>query len=92
MADKKKENVMAKVIARAWKDPAFKKRLQANPESVLKEMGIDLPKGVKIHLIEDNSTTFTFVLPLPPVSFGHLSDAELEKIAGAGGDCIWSNL
>ena len=34
------------LVAKAWKDPAFKKRLLAQPAAVLKEEGIEMPAGV----------------------------------------------
>ncbi len=69
-----------KVIARAWKDPAFKKKLLQSPREALSEMGIKIPENVKINVIEDKSGTYTFVLPAMPTDT--TSDAELQKIAG----------
>lgn len=78
-----KEN-QAKVIARAWKDPAFKKKLLSNPQAAFSEMGCDLPKNCQVRVIEDTSTTFTFVLPPSPTNAHGLTNDDLEQLAGGG--------
>ncbi len=72
-----------KIIARAWKDPAFKKKLLTNSREALKEMGVNVPSNVNVKVIEDSANTYTFVLPASPANAKNLSEAELENIAGA---------
>ena len=36
-----------KVVARAWRDPAFKAKLIADPQAALRDAGIPVPAGVK---------------------------------------------
>ncbi len=66
----------AKIVAKAWSDPKFKERLLKNPEAVLKENGIDVPKGKKIQIHENTDKISNFILPLKPS--GELSEQELE--------------
>ncbi len=84
----KDPNIREKIIAKAWKDPTFKKKLQTNPGQALKEMGVNVPANVNVKVIEDTNSTYTFVLPASPANAKNLSDAELETVAGASGQ--WS--
>lgn len=81
---KKNEDMRSKIIARAWKDPAFKKRLLQDPKGALKEMGLHVD-NTKIKVIEDTNNSFTFVLPPMPSNITHYSDEELARIAAAEG-------
>ena len=69
-----------KIIARAWRDPAFKAKLLADPQATLKEAGVAVPAGVKVTVVENTDSHFHLVLPPKPA--GELSDAELDKVAG----------
>ena len=47
----------AKVLARAWVDPEYKKRLLADAESAFLELGYDLPEtSPKITVVENTDT------------------------------------
>jgi hypothetical protein len=76
------ENIKAKVIAKCWKDPEFKKRFLRAPEECLKEMGY-YHADTKVKAIEDQENQFTFVIPAKPSSSENLTDTELEKMAAA---------
>jgi hypothetical protein len=54
------------VVARAWTDEAFKARLLANPASVLRAFGVEVPPGVAVTAAENTSSTFHLVLPERP--------------------------
>lgn len=71
----------AKVITKAWKDPAFKKQLLDNPDAALKKEGLDLPRGTHVKFHENTDKVLHFTLPHRPE--GELSDQELMKIAAA---------
>src|SRR3954447_13752706 len=43
----------AKVVARAWVDPAFKKRLLADTGAALAELGIDIGTLAEFHTVEN---------------------------------------
>jgi hypothetical protein len=78
----------AKVIAKAWRDPAFKAELIANPAAALKAEGIDVPDGMAVTVVENTDKQFHLVLP--PVPTDELSDEALDAVAG--GYCRLSHL
>ena len=88
MVNDKEQNVASaygKVIARAWRDPSFKAKLIADPQSTLKQAGVSIPAGVTVQVVENTGTHFHFVLPAKPS--GALTDEALDKVAG-GSSCI----
>jgi len=54
----------AKIIAKAWRDPAFKAELIANPAAALKAEGIDVPAGMAVNVLKNTDKQFHLVLPL----------------------------
>lgn len=70
----------ARIIARAWSDPAFKAELLADPHKVLAAAGIELKPGVTVKVVENTDSLHHLVLP--PKPSGELSDADLDKVAG----------
>lgn len=81
----KNADLIAKTIAKAWKDPAFRKKLLAKPKETLKEMGFDIPANVEVRIQEDDERHVTFILPTPPKNTHELDEKELKQIAAAGG-------
>jgi hypothetical protein len=71
---------------RAWKDPAFKKELTANPKAAIeKELKTKLPDNVKIKMVEDSADTVHLVLRRNPVEVsakGELTEEALDAAAG----------
>ncbi len=55
-----------RVVAKAWADEEYKRRLKEDPATVLKEEGIDIPANVKLRIIEDAPGTRTIILPPAP--------------------------
>lgn len=77
-----KKDFEAMINAKAWKDPKFRKKLLSDPKGALKEMGVDIPKNIKVRVVEDDKTTVTFVIrPSPQVASGW-EESELRKVAG----------
>ena len=72
----------AKIIAKAWRDPAFKAELIANPAAALKAEGIHVPAGMAVTVLENTDKQFHLVLPSVPTD--ELSDEALEAVAGGG--------
>ena len=54
------------LVARAWRDPAFKQRLLADPAAALQEQGISLPAGQDVLVVEQQPNEVVFVLPPRP--------------------------
>jgi hypothetical protein len=73
------QKAWGKVVARAWSDELFKKRLLADPAAVLKENGIEVPKEVNVKVMEDSGKTVHLILPERP---SELTVEELSQVAG----------
>jgi hypothetical protein len=52
-----------RVINKCWDDPEFKRRLLADPVTVLRAEGVKLPQGVRVRVIEDTDKLLHLVLP-----------------------------
>jgi hypothetical protein len=52
-----------RVINKSWDDPAFKSRLLADPVKVLEEEGVNVPKGIRVRVVEDTDKLLHLVLP-----------------------------
>ena len=73
------QKAWGKLVAKAWSDPLFKKRLLTDPAAVLKENGIDVPPDVVVRVVEDSAKICHLILPELPAE---LSDEELQQVAG----------
>jgi hypothetical protein len=51
------------VIGQAMSDPAFRKKLLADPAGTLRRAGVEVPEGVTIAVVEDTATKVHLVLP-----------------------------
>ena len=74
------DNEFGKIIAKAWRDPAFKAELIANPAAALQAEGIEVPEGMTVTVVENTDKQFHLVLP--PVHSDELSEDDLEAVAG----------
>jgi hypothetical protein len=72
------------LVADAWSDQNLKKRLLQEPMTVLKERGIEPPKGTQIKVVEETENSMCFVLPQPPAE-AELSEQQLQSVAGGQG-------
>ena len=79
---------IAKAVARAWSDPDYKTRLMNDTKAALAEVGVEIPDGVSIKVVENDADTQYMVLPRPPSDAGELPTEELEAVAG--GMCNYS--
>lgn len=59
---------MARIVARAWADEDYKRRLLTDPAGVLAEEGIEAPPGAEVRILEDKEDVVHVVLPAPPPS------------------------
>ncbi|NDD58467.1 MAG: NHLP leader peptide family natural product precursor [Chlamydiae bacterium] len=61
--EKENSKIWAQVVAKAWSDEAFKRRLVKEPEKVLKENGFVLDPNINYHIIEDSKENKSLVIP-----------------------------
>lgn len=89
---KTRKELEQEIVAKAWKDEAFKQQLLSNSkETIAKEIGIELPENFQMKVLEETPNTVYFVLPMKPSGIeteGELSEEALESVAGAGGSFI----
>jgi hypothetical protein len=80
----------AQLVANAWLDAEFNRRLRDNPAEVLREAGIEVPEGVEVKVVDPDQEvrrlrlparpTFNFTLPPKPASLEEgLSDEQLRQ-------------
>ncbi len=69
----------SRVVAKAWEDEGFKRRLLADPKATLQAEGLTFPAGAEVHVVETNDQLY--YLPLPPKPAA-LSTEELSGMAG----------
>jgi hypothetical protein len=92
MAEQKvvsRKDFEAKIVASAWRDPEYKKRLLKNPKQVVEEElqgiadGVELPKDLQVAVHEESPTQYHLVLPRNPneIAPGAVADEHLEAIA-----------
>jgi hypothetical protein len=74
---------MAKIIAKAWTDPAYKARLLKEPAKVARAEGIKVPKGARVHIHENSKKNMHLVLPQKPAAA--LDEDSLNQQAGIHG-------
>ena len=79
-----RKDIETQLIAKAWKDEAYKQQLLNNSKAVIEqEFGVQLPGEVNVQVLEENPTSLYFVLPMrPDLSGAELSDEQLETVAG----------
>jgi hypothetical protein len=74
----------AEIVAKALKDPKFREELKKNPAAAIeKAVGVKLPAGVTVRIVEDSASVVHLVLP---PSGRPLSEKELGKVAGGLGE------
>ena len=75
----------AEVIAKAWSDESFKKKLLENPNETLKEFGVPMPEGITFHIHENGSGTCHLILPKKPE--GEFSEDDIKRMMGGQALC-----
>ena len=59
------KDLRARLIARAWHDPDFKRQLLANPKAAIEqEFGIELPGDLEVTAVEDTPAHLHLVVPV----------------------------
>ena len=97
--ERSKENTPYRtVVAKAWRDPAFKSKLLLDANAALTEALGAVPAGVTVRVVENSDEVGYFILPLQPT--GELTEENTTRAAGfyldkPGGDhefmtsCVW---
>jgi len=80
---------VAKAIARAWSNADYKAKLLSDPHDALHEVGVEIPAGTTVQVVENSADTQHIVLPVAPSDTGELSAEALEKVA-AGACGVYS--
>ena len=70
----------ARVVARAWVDPAYRARMVREPRVLLREMGLDLPEDVEIRVWDSSAESRYMVLPERPAGTESLDEAALAAL------------
>ena len=76
--------IEAEIIARAWVDDDFRLQLIANPAVALAGMGVPLPEGKMIRIIQEESDVICLTIPPKPTVDAEADDDELAAVAGGG--------
>jgi hypothetical protein len=70
--------ILAQLVARMWRDPAFRDTVKRDPRKALTEAGVSVPPTVHIRVLE-NTDKVTHIV-LPPQSVISASPGILQKI------------
>jgi hypothetical protein len=88
----KRDEFEARIVKKAWEDPAYRQRLIANPRGVVSEElakikeGVSVPANVKVTVLEEKVDQIYLVIPVNPREVtGKLGDKELQGVAGGTG-------
>ena len=75
------EEIKVRVIARCWKDPAFKASFKKDPINVLqKEFDYKIHPDIKIKVVETKPKEIMFVIPSSPINSGSVGEKELSRM------------
>ena len=86
MSDRQQK--VREVIARVWKDEAFKQKLISDPKKTLADAGIDFPADVRLKVHLDTADSVNIVIPRNPAE-AELSEEALNTVAGgSSGDTV----
>ncbi len=75
------KQLWAKLVAKSWEDANLRQRMLDEPAAVLKENGVQVPAGFRVHTFEDDGQTIVLPVNVEPAET-ELSEEELESVAG----------
>lgn len=70
--------IIEKVIEKAQTDHVYKAKLIADPHAALRELGIVVPAGVTVKVVENSAAVFHLVLP---ATEQEMTEESLAKVA-----------
>ncbi|MBC6430117.1 NHLP leader peptide family natural product precursor [Nostoc sp. HG1] len=80
-----RKDIEAHITAQAWRDEAYKQELFSNSKAVIeREFNVQLPAEISVQVLEENSTTIYFIVPVRPNLSQELTEEQLETVAGGG--------
>jgi len=82
MQDRERNEKYKQIIVKCLADKVFKADFMSDPAKVLKENGLEIRDGVKLHVVENTETDCYLVIPAKQGP--ELTDDQLDRIAGAG--------
>ena len=71
------ERSRSRLIARAWRDEEFHKKLVSDPRGAMEDLGIKIPDDVEIQVHEETERTLHLVIPRRPEK---LPEPSLEEM------------
>jgi hypothetical protein len=72
---------LSKAVNRAAKDQAFRAKLRHDPQAALEEVGVAMPAGVEVKVVENDAAVVYLVLPEQEDEDLGLTAAELKRVA-----------
>ena len=84
----------AKIVAKAWADEDYKRRLLDDPGAVLSEEGMKVPEGLQISVVEATEKQAWLVLPPKPETgkIGRIEEVGQRLAAGCLDQCCMCSL
>jgi hypothetical protein len=76
---------LSQLAERAWTNEALRKELLSDPTLVIKENGIEIPKGFDVEALADKESISFNLVPQKQQDASELSDSNLEAITGGTG-------
>lgn len=75
------KEALASIQSQAVKDAAFRAELKKDPKAAVEKLlGVKLPQGLSLKVVEDSATAVHLVLP--PAADGPLAEGDLGKVSG----------
>lgn len=84
-----RRDLEARIVAKAWRHPAYLRRLLADPKSVLQsevsvaDPEVTLPTGLQVYVHQETPNTYHLVLPRNPrtIALSEVVGDDLEAVA-----------
>jgi hypothetical protein len=79
-----RHDLEAKIVKRCWENEAFRKEFTADPAAAfVKYLKLPSSSLPEIFVHQETPSSWHIVLPAKPAGTSELSEAELERVAGA---------
>jgi hypothetical protein len=77
-SEERRRMIVARLTARAWREPEFHDALIATPGPIMESAGLQVPAGIEVAAVENTATTQYIVIPQRP---DWLSDSDLSNLS-----------